>query len=206
MEDNQVKNAQREFFRRNRSGCAFAAYAAQRPEKYGWSAIILPVDPSLIGDALARAIADPAVEALSLIFPSVLTTEALIDLVEACLATDQFVSEGFEDGKIRFVRLRARIGEDLSWVTGFGPFPFLPETRRAPSCELTIRVKPRPQYDWYFKPPTDGIVHLADLDMRGLSDRNLKKLWGASFETTKRILGHSPDEESAAKTTFVIPL
>jgi hypothetical protein len=129
-----------------------------------------------------------------------------IQLVQACVETGLFYDEGGNEPKMRFVRLRARVGADVSWVSGFGPFDFLPRTRQAPHCELTIRVKPRPLYKWYFKDPLEGVIHLADLNMRGLSEQNLVKLWVASFVTTKKVLGHSPDEESAAKTTFVIPI
>jgi hypothetical protein len=205
VEDSQVKEDQRQFFSRNRAGCAFAAYAAKRPDKYGWASVVLEVDTGWIDEALAHAIADPDTEALSMIFPSVKTTEALIELIEACRRSSQFFDEGYSDEATRFVQLRACIGGDLSWVTGFGNFEFLPATRQAPHCELTIRVKPRPQYDWYFKEPIDGVVHLADLDMRGMKEHNLRKLWGVSFETTRKILGHAPDIESAAKTTFAIP-
>lgn len=204
--DDPVKEAQRRFFSRNKAGCAFAAYAAKRPAKYGWASVILPVAADSIGQELGNAIADPTTQAISMIFPDVLSVDDLAGLVDACIDSGLFVDEGYLENSTRFVRLRAKIGPDVSWVTGFGPFDFLPETRRAPFCELTVRVKPRPSYDWYFKDTVEGVVHLADLDMRGLSCRNLWKLWGASFETTKKILGHAPDEESAAKTTFVVPI
>ena len=206
MQEEAVKEAQRQFFARNRSGCAFAAYAAKRPKKYGWLSVITEVDAGNISETLGAAINDPDVQALSMIFPNVETVSGLIDLINACLDTGSFIDEGDDESGMRFVRLRAQVGGDRSWVSGFGPFEFLPKTRQAPHCELAIRVKPRPAYNWSFKETPAGIIHLADLDMKGLSDRNLWKLWGASFETTKNILGHTPDDESAAKTTFVIPL
>jgi len=200
-----ILEMQRSFFSRNRAGCAFAAYAAKRPSKYGWRSVVLVPTVDKIAHELAGAIADPGVQALSLIFPDIQSTSDLIELVGTCLETGLFLDEATDTESARLVRLRAKVCSDLSWVTGFGPFEFLPKTRQAPFVELSIRVKPRPNYDWHFKPPVDGIIHLADLDMKGLSEKNLWKLWGASFETTKKILGHPPDEESAAKTTFAIP-
>jgi hypothetical protein len=206
VQEDDIKEAQRAFFRKNKAGCAFAAYAAKGVGKYGWEVVVLPVSAAAIGEELTKAIGDPGVQALSMIFPDVSSASGIKDLVSACVDSGHFVEQGHNTESTKHVRLRAYVGSDVSWVTGFGPFDFLPPTRRAQYCELTIRVKPRPAYDWYFKEPQEGIIHLADLDMRGLRCEQLWKLWGVSFATTKRILGHAPDEESAAKTTFVLPL
>lgn len=206
MQSESIKAAQREFFRKNRAGCAFAAYIAKTgPASYGWRTEIVEVNADAIAQHLRHGIADPATEILSMVFPDVSTVANIDALVAACLTTKLFSDEGRETDEVRLIKLRAVVGSELSWVSGFGPFDFLPATRRAPFCELTIRVKPRPNYNWYFKPPIDGVVHLADLSMQGMSDKHLQKLWGVSFETTKKILGHPPDEESAAKTTFAVP-
>lgn len=205
MSDELVKEEQRRFFKENQSGCAFAAYAAKKPSKYGWRSVVLDPDTKLIQSTLCEAIHDNDVQALSLIFPSVTNRDTLIDLVRSCTDTELIYDEGSVQDGLQFIRLRALVRQEVSWVTGFGPFDFLPRTRRAPHTEITIRVTERPNYAWHFKPPIDGVIHLADLSMAGLSDRRLKKLWSASFKTTEKILGHKPDDESAAKTTFVIP-
>lgn len=49
-------------------------------------------------------------------------------------------------------------------MTGFCDLPFLPATRRAPFTELTMRVKPRPNYEFQFKEAPPNVIHLADMD------------------------------------------
>ena len=204
MDNDTILSQQSDFFRRNRSGCAFAAYAAADVLRFGWVSQVIAPKTEDITRAVHEATENPVVQILSLIFPDVVELEDLWILIQACRRSEAFSDESIPIDNRELVRLRARIGSDVSWVTGFGPFDFLPITRRA-HTELTIRTKPRPQYDWHFKPPLDGIIHLADMSMRGMSDRNLRKLWGASFVTTEKLLGHPPDQESAAKTTFSMP-
>jgi len=92
-----------------------------------------------------------------------------------------------------------------SYVEGFGDFPFLPVTRRAPFTELAMRVKPRPAYTYVFKDAPPGIVHLADLDMKGIPLETLRRLWDGSLVNTRSLLGSAPDIRSAARTTFSVP-
>ena len=91
-------------------------------------------------------------------------------------------------------------------MTGFGGFDFLPETRQAVFTEIVFRSKPRPDYDWVMKEAPPGIIHLADMDMKGMRENQFKALWYGSFDKTENILGHKPDLRSAARTTFLMPL
>lgn len=56
------------------------------------------------------------------------------------------------------------------------------------------------------KEAPEGVIHLADMDMKGMKDIQLQYLWDGSFKNTERIIGHKPDLRSAAKTTFAVPL
>lgn len=51
-----------------------------------------------------------------------------------------------------------------------------------------------------------GVIHLADMDMKGMQKIQFQSLWDGSFRNTERVIGHQPDLRSAAKTTFAIPL
>lgn len=100
---------------------------------------------------------------------------------------------------------RMQVGDLKSWVTGFGNFDFLPKTSQAPYAEITFRTKPRPNYDYVLKEAPPGVIHLADMDMRGMQETQLRALWDGSFRNTERIIGQKPDLRSAAKTTYAIP-
>lgn len=197
---------QQEFFKKNGSGCAFAAAAARDMHRYGWKQIACGISSEEIDREIESAIALDNVSTLSLIFPAVetiLEMKLLLSELERCKLV--FLEERFDVGSKYGFRFRAIIGDLRSWISGFGPFDYFPVTRRSPFVEIAVRVKPRPDYDWHLKKSPPGIIHLADMNMLGLSEKHLRKLWVVSFLRTKKLLGHNPDDESAAKTTFVVP-
>jgi hypothetical protein len=55
------------------------------------------------------------------------------------------------------------------------------------------------------KEAPQGVIHLADMDMKGMNENKFKSLWYGSFDRTEEIIGHKPDLRSAAKTTFALP-
>lgn len=206
MNDTKIVEAQLNFYRRGQAGCKFAALAATGPSRYGWLHRLVPPNLATIEAEIAAAIMDPDTTTVSLTFPSISQADELVGLIQEVsngsliFLQQDAVFEGF-----RCLGLRVRVGELLSWVSGFGPFDFLPATRRSPHTEIVFRVKPRPNYDWVLKQSPDGVIHLADMNMHGLSENALRRMWAASFSGTEQILGGKPDIRSAAKTTFAIP-
>ncbi len=197
------------FYRRGDAGCRFASVAAQNPSKYGWQLRILPSTSSLnaLEDEVIRGIDTSEVSTLSLLLPSVKTAKSLVEMVFWLSKSPYIAIEQNElvDGA-RCLGLRISVTSKLkSWVSGFGPFQFLPKTRQAPTVELTFRTKPRPDYQWVMKDSPAGVVHLADMDMQGIGRGPFEKLWDESKRHTARVLGHKPNLQSAAKTTFAIP-
>ncbi|EHH2868146.1 hypothetical protein J7076_004804, partial [Vibrio parahaemolyticus] len=95
--------------------------------------------------------------------------------------------------------------DKVSWVTGFGPFSFFPETRQAPFTEISFRIKPKPQYDYELKESPEDVLHLAHMDIKNVGEKTFKKYWDSSLKNTEKRLGHKPDFISAAKTSFSIP-
>lgn len=194
------------FFARNGSGCAFAAMAARDPAKYEWQAVVLfDEGVDAFNDVLRDAIADENVTTLSVIFPDACTDDGLDRLLPKLPGAQVFLHERHDTATNGCFRFRARVGADEAYISGFGPFEYMPVTRQTPHTAIVTRVGPRPEYEWYLKEPEEGLVHVADMNMKGVPDKGLERMWNNSFIRTAGLLGKKPDEESAAKTTFVIP-
>lgn len=202
-----VVNHQRGFYSRGDAGCIFAKLAAKNPAKYGWDYQIAPVDPDEIDRLTHKAINEPEVTTLSLLFPTVHTFEQLKNLVETLgRSSNIFLEMDAIEENVRCLGFRARVGTLKSWIAGFGPFDFFEHTRQAPYTEMVFRVKPRPAYEWVMKESPSDVIHLADLHMHGLEQKAFVHIWQQTFVHTERILGHPPTLRNAAKTTFVIPV
>lgn len=201
-----IKQAQMDYFSQMKAGCAFAAVAARDPSKYGWEQKVVEMHHGTIDDQIHQGINDSKVTTLSLIFPAVREIDHLIELTnELQLCSQVFLEQCVLFENAYCMGFRVRMGDCVSWVSGFGDFNFFPKTRRTPFTEITFRVKPRPKYKWFMKESPPNIIHLADLDMLGLSRATMQHLWHVSLKNTARLLGHKPDLKSAAKTTFSIP-
>ncbi|MBP9842501.1 MAG: hypothetical protein KBC62_00695 [Candidatus Pacebacteria bacterium] len=198
---------QLEFYKRGGAGCLFAAHAATNPAKYEWRLSISEVNAAQIESIVQSAIALHGVSTQSIIFPSVVHVKSFKNL----LATLQKVPSFFLEQEQEFENMiclgfRVKIDDMMSWVTGLGSFTFLPKTRQAVFTEIVFRSKPRPDYEWVMKKAPKNVLHLADMDMKGMRENKFKALWYGSLDNTEKVLGHKPDLRSAAKTTFAIPL
>lgn len=191
-----VTQQQRGWHRQGGNGCVFARLAARRGENAGWHAHIAQ-DPQA---QLAAALRDPSCEVLSLLFPLVTTPEALIDLCR------QFTVERAEcHGELTTVSLRARVdGDIMAWIMGFGPFDFLPATRRAPVTELVLRTKTKPGWLYAKHSHDRDVAHVADIPLQ-LPEACWDPLWDATHAATRKRLQKEPDVFSAARTTFTVP-
>ena len=92
-----------------------------------------------------------------------------------------------------------------AWVMAFGPFDFLPNTRKAPYFELVTRVKPKPSKIFYRLNQNASIAHLADTSL-GLTDEAHEPIFARTLQRTRDILGGEPDDISAAKATLAVPI
>jgi len=207
MLDEAVIQTQLDFYRRGGAGCLFAAHAAGDANKYGWRMSVESVDKASIEARVASAIAAPNVSLQSIIFPSIVTDDHLLDLLAVLNDSSSFLLE--LTGRVEesvCLGYRVKIDDAVSWVTGFGSFDFFPETRQATFVEIVFRTKPRPDYATVMKEAPVGVLHLADLEMKGMGKNKFMSLWYGSLDNTEKVLGCKPDLRSAAKTTFAIPL
>ena len=207
MTDDEIVSGQLEFFARNLSGCAFAAHAARNPSDVEWRHRLVRADElPIMDEIISEAVACDGVSTLELIFPDVQTDNDLDQLIPALNGDVLYLYETEDTAASRCFRYRAKVGAEESLVSGFGPFDSMPITRRSPSASIVMRVKERPTYKRYMKTPVPGLTHIADMRIPGFPQRWWDRMWRNSHFRTRSLLGHEPDEESAARTTFVIPL
>lgn len=206
MQEQKIIETQLDFYKRGAAGCLFAAHAAHDPEGYEWRLNVCVTNPDEIEQLMQSAITTLGVSTQSIIFPTVITEKDLLNFLKVLLEVPSIhIGQKEKLGNVVCLGYRVKVGDLHSWVTGFGNFGFLPQTRQAVFTEITFRSKPRPNYAWIMKEAPEGIIHLADMDMKGMGENKFKALWYGSFDNTEKRLGSKPDLRSAAKTTFAIP-
>lgn len=129
----------------------------------------------------------------------------LIKLVRLFLTLDgmNHIEGIFEDYTAIGIRL-ALADNVASWVMGFGPYPFLPNTRQAPLTEFVIRTKVKPEAIFHRLNQDRRAAHLADTPLH-FGDSVAEQLWQSTYAKARTILGGEPNRLSAAKTTFALP-
>lgn len=79
MDNEKVIETQLEFYKKGKAGRLFAAHAAQNPSQFGWNLSVSDVDSKAIARLVSRSITLPDVSTQSIIFPSVLSSDDLIE-------------------------------------------------------------------------------------------------------------------------------
>ena len=209
----QIIDEQLDFYKEGLAGCKFAQYAAQNPESHFWKHDVFIGE---LNDDLLKSVENfinyaettDDISTVSLIFPEVKTEQDLARFLNWIVQSERFFLEpDVEIEGFRCIHLRVNVDEQKSWVSGFAPLNFMPLTRQSPYTEIVFRVKKRPDYKDNIqpKPPKDEI-HVADMEMPGMSKDEFTKKWRESFVATKERLGHDTDELSAAKVTYILPV
>ena len=148
--------------------CFRAGLARKLPAEVWPSAVVPQVRGAgaRVDAALATAIASPVAQLLSVLFPTVDCSDALVGLLaELAQSSETLLAEPPSEHRDMIVlRLRAVVTGDgvLAWVLAFGPFDFWPPTRRGPGAELLFRVKPKPERIYPRLDQDRRIAHIAD--------------------------------------------
>lgn len=222
---------QRHWHARGQNGCEFARGLSKDAPAHGWGARVwwgLPSDwPdrqwAAIGACVRAAINDPDTKAISLLFPDITTGEELVRLVrELGRLPDWWLgalpqpvqAEGRPDRVP--IRLTVHlVSSKRAWPLGFGPFDFLPATRRAPFTEVALVTKPKRSPRRQGIRPKPRVAHLADIHLD--EGDELVTKWDSRWEqTTSRkrtvIRGDVPPQAveaelqlAKARVTLAIP-
>lgn len=196
--------------------CRFAQQMARTPEKYGIrTAVSASLDQGKVSDAakvwlvdvVTSACQDAGTQALTLLFPTIDDPAALVGFLKSLVdvpgwyvAADLNPSDRLERV---YVRLHVTVCEGgVAEVLGFGPFDFLPMTRRAPIVALEIRTK-RNQPKAGSGPGKPLRLHLADMPL-GWEPDHVRKVWELTEQSRRAMLG-GDDSAAKAKVTYAIP-
>lgn len=195
--------------------CRFAQKVAREPEPYGLHTCVIdatsagklpPKAAQALGQACRTACDGKDVQALTLLFPRIESPAALVRLLKGLAAMpDWLITVGLNPSDaLRRMHVRLQYQVDpghVAEVLGFGPFEFLPLTRRAPvvSLEMLTSVS-RPKDSALGRPKR---LHLAGIDL-GWPVKRIESVWKATEKNRLALLG-GDDSAAKAKVSFAIP-
>lgn len=198
--------------RTGQTGCLFATLLAGDPASAGWRSVVVPepVDDETM-DRLLSTLLAAGTEAAQLVVPWVDTPERLAEFVsQVGRLPNWYIREVIDgDAEPGFVRiaLRWRLPEPdhVSWVLGFGPFDFMPFTRRSPFTALIFRSAaahsdaiPRTRREDHTE------VHLADLQAP-VDQERYDRMWSRTEKRKVSLLDGELMGGAKARVTFLIP-
>lgn len=206
-----VAAAQRDWHSRGQNGCQFARLAALDADHLRWDYLVVDsTRPDRVGDLFTEHAVVDGTEVLSVLSPDITTAAQAVRFVRDLVASSTFWLERDEpvDG-YRVCHLRCPVpGADRdvqAWVMGFGPFAWMPNTRRGPYFELAVRIREKTPWLFHRLNQDRDLAHLADVPLR-MTDLRWEHRWTSTLSRTRRILGKEPDDFSAAKCTLAMPL
>ncbi len=185
--DDLIAQVQRHWHSRGQNGCVFAQAIASNAPIRGWEQTVLnmsvdeiakPEMVTQIDKTIQDSITDSTTQVRSLLFPQVTQPKDLVKLVRV-LDTVPSIFTAKEDHyeELSTVALRIDLKDKgvLSWLMGFGPYDFFPNTRQAPITEVAIRVKEKPETIFHRLNQDRETAHLADTPIY-MEDRGCRKI------------------------------
>ena len=204
----------RDWQRRPQVACIFARRIAIQPRKFSIKTVVVQEDPAdeMTGaiDKTAEAVisARGSSEALTVLLPKLVDSELLAVFCKRLGARNgNWRIEAVPNPSDRLDRVHVSLRFTLeanveAEILGFGPFTFLPATRRAPITALEIRTKT----EGHKKRGISGTErsHLADIPWKGASKEWRDRAWKKTEEARRAVLG-GDDSAARARITFAIP-
>lgn len=203
--------AQRDWHSRGQNGCQFARLASLAADRLRWDYLVADyVYSEDLGALFSERVAVEGTEVLSILVPSITIATQVMRFVQELVACSGFWLEHDQPvDSYRVCHLRCPVpgGEHdvQAWVMGFGPFAWMPNTRRGPYFELAVRVREKTPWLFHRLNQDRNLAHLADVPL-SMTDRHWEHRWKSTLNRTRRILGKEPDYFSAAKCTLAVPL
>jgi hypothetical protein len=206
LDANSIIAIQRDWHMRGQNGCVFAMHAARKLNVRQWMYELHSdkLDVHLIRQTIEAAVDDPGNQILSLIFPAIICSTDLRELVSVAHAMGCYQAREVNPDT-GLVALRYPIGDAESWIVGFAPLASLPVTRRAPFAELAIRTKQKSKVLHPDLNDDPSQAHLADVDLN-CDPEVLSNLIVKTKARSAKILGgyeaREATEGAKAKITF----
>jgi hypothetical protein len=212
-----LATAQRSWHGTGQNGCVFARIVALSPDAH-WDTLVVAEPPDRLTAAglhwIEQEIQDcgavPDRQLVSVLFPLVTSaTEAVAVIGRLAAGTGFWLDQDLSTRTERRLRLRYPVPAEAAapvqaWVMAFGPFPFMPNTRRAPYFELVFRLRAKPDGLFHRNNPDPEVAHLADVPLT-MPDHHWEHRWRSTLRRTRMVLAAEPDELTAAKMTLSVP-
>lgn len=201
----------RDWQARPQVACVFAQRIAKQPGRYGVATVTIADDPWREMTKAIDATADAVVgargthEGLTVLLPRLNEPKLLVAYCKRLGARNSNwrIEDAFNPSDNRervHVSLRFTLEEQVeAEILGFGPFRFLPLTRRSPITALEIRTKPEGA-----KERTGAQTERAHLAHIPWPDTTRDRYWSQSQQARRTVLG-GDDSSARARITFAIP-
>lgn len=204
-----------DWVKRGQTACKFASRLARDDVAARWTSVT--VSKNIPHDELAEHVCgvllslDKRTELVQLIFPHIEGVDELVVLINSlCVPRLNWyweAEDSYEDDWVD-VGLRWILpdGEHVAWALGFGPFDFLPVTRRAPMVSIVLRTSPLKRTP-VTRDGNDLIpVHAADMDDLLGKDEDLRQLLtSATKESKLKYVAAEHARSARARVTFKLP-
>lgn len=194
-------------------GCHFAMALTIKKQQDRWRVISgdppkTPQDVEVIHETLVEASGDN-VDAVILIFPAVELLEDLVKLINFLGGHDSW--DCTEDKQPDCSAAgRARLGLGMRWqmpcgtisfALGFGPFGFLPPTRRSPYTAITLPVCQKGVH----RKGDESERHLCDMANDLWDTSKFDSMMSSTSELKATLIGANDEQAAKAKVTFALP-